>query len=82
MAATIQVPENLADRLQSMAQEEGIAVGDLIGRLVAEHDNRVHSRSEKLPISFKPIPREETGEVRSLTGAEIDQILADEDLRS
>ncbi len=80
MAATIELPENLASRLEDMAREEEIRVDDLIRRLIAEHESRKQS-GERLPVNFNPIPKEEVSEVRSLTGAEIDEIFADEDYR-
>ena len=40
MAATIQLPESLAGRLEDLAREEGIGLDALITRLMSEHLER------------------------------------------
>lgn len=40
MAATIQLPENLASQLEDLARKEEMRVDDLIRRLIAEHESR------------------------------------------
>jgi hypothetical protein len=83
MAATIQLPENLAGRLEDLAKEENVSVDILVSRLVSEHlERRQRPQTDRAPVSFKPLSKEETGEIRSLTGAEIDEIFASEDYLS
>lgn len=83
MAATIQLPENLAGRLRDLAREENVSVDILVSRLVSEHLERRHlPNTDREPVSFKPLSKEETGEIRSLTGAEIDEIFTSEDCLS
>jgi hypothetical protein len=83
MAATIRLPENLAGRLEDLAREENVSVDILVGRIVSEHLGRRHSQqTDREPVSFKPLSKDETGEIRSLTGTEIDEIFASEDYLS
>jgi hypothetical protein len=86
MEATINLPENLAFRLEDLAREEGISLDALISQLVSEHLDRRKSGpsgpSDRKPVGFSPLPKEETGVIRSLTGAEIDEIFASEDFLS
>ena len=81
MAATIQLPENLASQLEDLARREEVGVDDLIRRLIAEHETRQKpSEGGRRIVSFPLISKEEAPVVRSFTGAEIDELFGDEDL--
>jgi len=83
MAATIKLPEHLASRLEELAREERSTVDALIDRLMCEHLER-YSRParEKKIVKFPLLSKEEAPVVRSLTGAELDELFADEDFAS
>jgi hypothetical protein len=83
MAATIQLPENLASQLEDLARKEEMRVDDLIRRLIAEHESRPRpGEAGRRIVSFPLISKEEAPVVRSFTGAEIDELFTDEDLAS
>ena len=83
MAATIQLPEKLASQLEDLARKEDMRVDDLIRRLIAEHETRERpSEAGRRIVNFPLISKEEAPVVRSFTGAEIDELFADEDLAS
>ena len=87
MDATVQLPEALLNRLERLAVEEGTSLDGLLQRLVSEHveHRRVvsgqHSRLRR-DVQFPLIPREVTGEIRHVTGAEIDEMFALDDFIS
>ena len=83
MEATVQLPDALVNRLERLAEQEGISVPGLIQRLVAEHVQQAEpvasrKRDARLPL----IPRERTGVVLPVTGADLDEMFAREDLTS
>ncbi len=89
MEATVQLPEALAQRLESLAQEEGTSVDGLIRRLVAEHLERGHLRSahevrtvSRKEVRFPLISEQETGVIFPLSGADLDEMFAREDFSS
>ena len=82
MSATIQLPENLAGRLEDLAKEENVSIDILVGRLVSEHlERRKRIALEKKAVRFPLLSREEVAVIAPQTGAEIDEIFASEDLR-
>ena len=83
MDATLQLPEALAHRLESLAREEGTSVDGLILRLVAEHLERRPSLSAgRKEVHFPLISAHETGVIYPLSGAELDEMFAREDFSS
>ena len=89
MEATLQLPEALAHRLESLAQEEGTSVDGLIRRLVSEHLERRQLPSGRGAVSanrkevhFPLIPEKATGVILPLSGAELDEMFAREDFSS
>jgi hypothetical protein len=83
MEATVRLPDALAHRLERIAKQEGISIGDLIRRLVSEHLERRHPLSvSRNEIQFPLIPKQETGVVYPVTGAGLDEMFAREELSS
>ena len=81
------LPQALAHRLESLAEEEGTSVDGLLRRLVSEHVERrgVVSGHRSVPrrdVQFPLIPLEETGVIQPVTGADIDEIFALDDIAS
>jgi hypothetical protein len=83
MVATVQLPDALADRLERLARQEGTSLPGLIERLLTEHLEQ-HKASPpgnhetRLPL----IPKRQTGVVLPVTGADLDEMFAREDLAS
>lgn len=87
MEATVQLPEALAHQLEKLAEEEGTSIDGLIRRLVSEHLERrgsrpAHRTAPRKDALFPPIPKEETGVIRPVTGTDLDEIFALDDLAS
>ena len=82
MAATIQLPDNLAGCLVDLAREENISIDILVGRLVSEHlERRTRAKVEKKDVRFPLLSSEEVPVIVPQTGAEIDELFAREDFR-
>ena len=87
MEATVLLPELLVHRLERLAQEEGISLDRLIQRLVSEHLERpkgsfAHRSGPRKSVRLPLISREETGVMMPVTGADLDEIFACDDLAS
>ena len=87
MEATVQLPEALAHRLERLAEEEGTSLGGLLRRLVSEYVERRgavsgHRSAPRKDIHFPLIPKEETGVIRPVTGADLDEMFALDDFAS
>lgn len=87
MEATVQLPEALAHRLERIAEEEGTDLNGLIRRLVSEHAERRgamsgHRIAPRREVSFPLISKEETGVIYPVTGADLDDMFALDDLAS
>ena len=87
----MQLPEVLAHRLETLAREEGTSVDGLIRRLVSEHLERRKRLSgpsagdrstPRKDVRFPLIPKEETGVIVPVTGADLDEMFASDDLAS
>jgi hypothetical protein len=77
----------LAHRLERLAEEEGTSVHGLLRRLVSEHVERrgaasAHRLTPRKDVQLPLIPKEETGVIRPITGAELDEMFALDDLAS
>jgi len=83
MEATLQLPQALAHRLEELAEEEGTSLDGLIRRMVSEHVERrgmsAHRSAVRKDVRFPLIPKEETGVIEPVTGADIDEIFALDD---
>ena len=83
MEATLQLPQALAHRLEKLAEEEGTSLDGLIRRMVSEHVERraasAHRSAVRKNVRFPLIPKEETGVIEPVTGADIDEIFALDD---
>jgi hypothetical protein len=87
MEATVQLPEALAHRLERLAEEEGTSLDGLLRRLVSEHVERRgpvsgHRSVPRKDVRFPLISKEETGVIQPVTGADIDEIFALDDIAS
>ena len=87
MEATVQLPEALAHRLERIAAEEGTNLSGLIRRLVSERAERPgaasrHRTGPRGNVSFPLIPKEETGVIHPVTGSDLDEMFALDDLAS
>jgi hypothetical protein len=84
MEATIQLPEILAHQLESLAEQEGTSLEGLVRRLVREHIQAHPERaaSSRKDLHFPLIPEAQTGPIGPVTGAQLDEIFAREDLPS
>jgi hypothetical protein len=82
MEATVQLPDALARRLERLAQQEGTNLPGLIQRLLTEHlEEHQVSPPGNRETRFPLIPRHQTGVVRPVTGADLDEMFAREDPR-
>jgi hypothetical protein len=83
MEASVQLPDALVSRLERLAEQEGTSVPGLIQRLVAEHVEHTDPiASRKRDAHLPLIPREKTGVILPVTGADLDEMFAREDLTS
>lgn len=83
MDASLPLPGALVERLERLADEEGITIDDLIRRLVSEHvARRQPLHAKRADTRFPLIARSETGVVAPVTGKALDEMFAGEDLRS
>jgi hypothetical protein len=87
MEAMVQLPEVLAHRLEMLAQEEGTSVDGLVRRMVSEHLERRKAPAPRVcaprgEVRFPLIPKEDTGVISPVSGADIDEMFACEDLAS
>lgn len=79
MQAMIELPESILHQLEALARQEGATAGELIRRIVEEHLS--HSRPtgrRDLNVSLPLIPGTETGPLMTVTGQELDNLLADD----
>ena len=81
MQATMQLPEPLLRRLEKLADEEGTSLDGLLRRLISEHGERYRSSSgqrvaRRQDVNFPLIPKEKTGLIMPVTGADLDEIFA------
>jgi hypothetical protein len=86
MEATLKLPEAIASRLEHLAEEEGISIDGLLRLLVSEHLER-HGRVRpgnrpRRDITLPLIPAEQMGTVSPVSGADLDDLLALDDLAS
>jgi hypothetical protein len=83
MDATVQLPDALADRLERLAELEGISLPGLIRRVLAEHleQHPVPSPANG-ETRFPLIPKRQTGVILPVTGTGLDKMFASEDLPS
>ena len=91
MAANVQLPEALTHRLEKLAQEEGTTLEGLVRRLVSKHLERreggsgQRTRNRAVPrkdVRLPLISKEETGVILPISGADLDEILACDNLAS
>jgi hypothetical protein len=83
MQAIIDLPESVLESLATLARRQGATPSDVIRRIVEDHLQRADSVIRpKRDIVLPLISATQTGTIRRLTGADIDQIFADEDLSS
>jgi hypothetical protein len=87
MQATLQLPGALAHRLEELAEEEGTSLDALLRLLVSEHLERRqrtarHRLAARREVHFPLISKDETGVIQPVTGMEIDEIFALDDLAS
>jgi hypothetical protein len=87
MEATAQMPEGLAQRLERLADEEGTSVDDLIRLMLSEHAGRRRCAFRRPPgvrkeVRFSLISLEETGVIQPVSGADLDDMSALDDLAS
>ncbi len=88
MEATLQLPEALARRLQELALQEGASLDGLIRMLIAEHAEIHHGTPQSNPLRQRTdirlplIPREETGLIQPVSGADLDDMFSHDDFAS
>jgi hypothetical protein len=81
MQATVELPEEVLQQLEMLAQREGATPGDLIRRIVEDHVARSQpSVQRSLNVSLPLIPASETGPIRPVTGKDVDELLSDDHL--
>lgn len=87
MDAILQLPEALAHRLQSLAAEEQTSLDGLLRRLVSEHVERrgVQPSNRSMPrrdVSFPLVSEDHTGVIHPVTGPDLDEMFALDDITS
>jgi negative regulator of replication initiation len=77
MRATVEIPEAVLRELEAMARREGATASDLIRRLVEAHVARSQPAVEhRLDVHLPLIPAAETGPIRPVTGADVDELFS------
>lgn len=80
MQATVELPDAVAGQLEALAAQEGTTVEKLIERLVSGYVRQLPAlRSGQGEVSLPLVAENETGPVRTVTGADLDEIFARED---
>ncbi len=83
MQAIFELPEKMMRDLQTLAVEEGTTPDRFIQQLVSEHLRRQEHQSRvKREVRLPLIPIAETGPIPMITGTDLDDIFAREDLAS
>ena len=83
MQARFELPDKAMRELEALAAAEGTTPDVLIRRLVTEHLRKHSPPSQiKKEVQLPLIPMAETGPIRPLTGADLDDLFAREDLAS
>jgi hypothetical protein len=81
MQAIFELPEKVMRELQTLAVEERTTSDRLIQQLVTEHRRRQdHQSPLKQEVRLPLIPIAETGSIRTISGTDLDDIFAREDL--
>jgi hypothetical protein len=83
MQAIIDLPESVLESLATLARRQGATPSEVIRQIVEDHLQKADSGIRpKRDIALPLIYATQTGTIRRLTGADIDEIFADEDLSS
>ena len=83
MQARFELPDNIMRELETLAVAEGTTPDLLIRRLVTKHLQEHSSSSQiKKEVQLPLIPLAETGPIRPLSGTDLDDLFAREDLAS
>jgi hypothetical protein len=83
MQAMFELPDKVMRELETLAVEEGTTPERLTEQLVAEHVQRQSRHLKtKRQVRVPLIPIAETGPIRTLSGSDLDDIFAREDLAS
>ncbi|MEO8098896.1 MAG: CopG family transcriptional regulator [Acidobacteriota bacterium] len=82
MRATVELPDAVLQQLESLASREGATAADLIRRLVESHLNQRQAASPGQSVHLPLIPESETGPLRPVTRAKVDEILSRDHLTS
>jgi hypothetical protein len=83
MQASLELPDKVMRELEALAVAEGTTPDLLIRRPVTEHLQQHSSPSQvKKEVQLPLIPVAETGPIRSLSGTDLDDLFAREDLAS
>ena len=81
MQAIVELPEAVLRELEALARREGATAADLIRRLVEAHVKRSQPAAQRAHDVHLPlIPASETGPIRPVTGADVDELLASDHL--
>jgi hypothetical protein len=77
----MQLPQSLLRRLEKLADAEGTSLNGILRRLISEHGERHRSSpsrrtARREDVSFPLIPKEKTGPIMPVTGADLDEIFA------
>ena len=81
MQATVELPEVVLQRLETLARREGATPGNLIRRIVEEHVARSEPAAGRaINMSLPLIPASETGPIGAITGQDVDELLSDDRL--
>jgi hypothetical protein len=83
MQSTFELPEMAMKELEALAVREGTTPSGLVRLLLTEHlqQNREASQARR-PVSLPLIPIGETGNIQPVSGSDLDEIFAREDLAS
>ena len=76
MQATVELSDAVLQQLDALASREGATTADLIRRLIEAHLNRRQPAERNQFVRLPLIPVSETGPIQSVTGSEVDEILA------
>jgi len=83
MQPTIELPEAVLRKLETLAEREGATPADVIRRFVeAQVETNRAPPQRGLEVHLPLIPASETGPIQPVTGADVDAILSGDHLSS
>ena len=81
MQATVELPEPVLRKLETLARTEGMTTASLIQRIIEAHiATRQTTGERRFSVALPLIPASETGPILPVSGTDVDELLSFADL--